>query len=310
MPFLPEETCEMISICIPVYNYLVSGLVESLESQLIKLDAPAEIVVIDDGSAQEYRLPNRSTCEGHTYIELEENVGRARIRNLFSAHARYDHLLFLDCDSRITEPGFLSAYARAIELGSDAVICGGRTYPSERPARDRILRWKVGIERESRPAAARKLQPARSFMTNNFVVNRAVLEKVRFDDRLTGYGHEDTLFGYRLMKEGIPVGHIGNPVLNGELEMNGEFLKKTAEGARNLALILDFIEEPEGFIREVTLLRYHAMLKRRGLDRWVYALYVLTAPLVRSALAAGLASLQLFDFYKMGVLIRSLRERG
>jgi len=300
----------MITICIPVYNYPVSELVLSLGQQIASLEVPAEIVVIDDRSTQEHRDINRLACEGHTYIELEENVGRARIRNLFPGHARYDYLLFLDCDSRIPVSGFLSGYASALKEGPEKVICGGRVYPPERPSRERLLRWKYGVTREARPPAVRSEDPARSFMTNNFLVHRKVLEMVPFDARVTGYGHEDTLFGFRLMKEGIAVGHIANPVLNGDLETNREFLEKTMQGVENLVRILDFVEDREGFIRQVRLLEYHQSLQSNGLDRWVAVLYYLTGPAVRLALSAGIAGLKLFDFYKLGELMKMMKRKS
>ena len=55
-------------------------------------------------------------------------------------------------------------------------------------------------------------------------------KKISFNERLSGYGHEDTLFGYELNKNNIQIHHIDNPVLNGHLDTNEAFLLKTEEG--------------------------------------------------------------------------------
>ena len=84
----------MISVCIPVFNVDVRKLTESLMSQAS--DIPAEIILIDDGSGEEFRQVNRELQDaGIQYHELEENIGRARIRNRFTEYANYEQLLFL-----------------------------------------------------------------------------------------------------------------------------------------------------------------------------------------------------------------------
>ena len=90
----------MISICIPVYNFNITSLVNELSNQVNSLNIPCEIIVIDDCS-ENFKRINKIECEKHTYIELSENIGRARIRNLFLKYAKYEYLLFLDCDSLV-----------------------------------------------------------------------------------------------------------------------------------------------------------------------------------------------------------------
>ena len=123
----------MISICIPVYNFNVSLLLEELSRQMEKAEASVELILIDDCSSSENKELNKSACNKHRYIELEKNIGRAKIRNLFLEYAQYEHLLFLDCDSLIPKETFLSNYLKAIKEGESSIICGGRIYDRAKP---------------------------------------------------------------------------------------------------------------------------------------------------------------------------------
>ncbi len=116
----------MLSICIPIYNREMCDTVRQLAEQAAQAGMPCEIVCIDDCSDTCYREANRPLHGMCRYVELEQNIGRARIRNLFLQYARYDYLLFLDCDSLPPE-GFLSRYAEVLRQ-KPRVVCGGRVY--------------------------------------------------------------------------------------------------------------------------------------------------------------------------------------
>ncbi len=104
----------MLSICIPTYNVFLQELVNELTQQINRDQLDAEIVIIDDFSQEKYKIENRK-CESTThYIELPENIGRAKIRNRFLYVAKGDHLLFLDCDSAIIRADFLKTYCDSI----------------------------------------------------------------------------------------------------------------------------------------------------------------------------------------------------
>lgn len=288
----------MISVCIPVFNFNVTALVEEIVKQSLQLDVPIEIVIIDDCSS-DFKTENKRLAQKVKYIELSENIGRAKIRNRFLEHVEYDFLLFLDCDSLVVKEDFLVKYLEALEK-KPKVICGGRIYP-EKPARNKMLSWKYGIHKESKPAEDRKINPNKSFMTNNFVVSKACLNSIMFDERITKYGHEDTLFGYKLAQENIEITHIDNPVLNGDIETNEVFLQKTKYGLLNLIHILNFLDYDKDFIRNVSLLNYYQKTKAfRGAQYLVYQ--IIKKPLYYF-LKKGYVNLKLFDFYKLGYFI-------
>jgi glycosyltransferase involved in cell wall biosynthesis len=300
----------MLSVCIPVYNFHVTPLVEALSAQVTSLGVPAEIVLIDDGSENTFLELNEEVCGRCQYIRLGENVGRSAVRNLFPAHAGYDHLLFLDCDSVMISKSFLSDYVEAMQSSDHRVICGGRVYPGERPGRSLMLRWMYGVRRESRSAEERNRLPNRSFMTNNFLIHREVFSQVQFDERLTAYGHEDTLFGYRLSQLGIAVHHIDNPVLNGEMETNRVYLEKTRIAVSNLVRILGFVENVQEFRQEVKLLRAYERLGRKRQLFLLRGFYPLAEPVVKALLGTGYGGMRLFDLYKLGCLDHGIRRRS
>lgn len=297
----------MISVCIPVYNYCVVPLATALAAQAKSLDCEVELVFVDDASSAAWREKNAPLEEMGRYVQLEENIGRARIRNLFLQYTAGDYLLFLDNDSVIRD-GFLSRYASWVDR-QPSVVVGGRVYDRKSDSPDRHLRYLYGVQAESHDAAFRSQQPYRSFMTNNFMVARSVFDQVRFDERLSLYGHEDTLFGYRLSQAGIPIVHIDNPVVNGDVETNDDFLRKTDEAIQNLVLLMQSMHDDQGFIRSVRLLDTWQRLANIHMEGLVLAIYkVMRQPLLSHFRAGNAISLAQFNFYKLGLFIDKLKH--
>ena len=289
----------MISVCIPVFNADVRKLAESLSSQAGNI--PAEIILIDDGSLEEFRQENRTLSgPGIQYHEMKENIGRAKIRNRFTEYANYGQLLFLDCDSVIISDTFLSDYALTLGEHTGSVICGGRIYGNAPYQRNTRLHWKYGTKTESRPAQLRQKDPKRSFMSSNFLVPLDVLSEIPFDERLGGYGHEDSLFGYELSKAGKNIIHIDNPVEHGVLETNRVYLEKTAEAVRNLLYINEMVHEDPGFQASIRLLRTAGKIERMRLAGVSRVISYFVVPLTRWLLSLGVTNLKLLDAYKLG----------
>ena len=139
------------------------------------------------------------------------------------------------------------------------------------------------------------------------MVRRDVFENIRFDERLRKYGHEDTLFGYRLEQNNVPITHIDNMVVNGHIEDNAEFLHKTVEAVNNLALIYEFMWEDQRFCQSVRLLRAYGKVRRWKLQGVVYWLFkVLKSPMESHFVKGTGVSVAQFNFYKLGMLIKKL----
>lgn len=259
----------MISICIPVYNFDVRPLVWELHKQANALELGVEILVIDDASNKEFQQLNKEIAHLFTvvYLELPANIGRSRIRNLLSGKARNEWLLFMDCDSEITSDRFIAEYAA--NTNSVQVVCGGREYHRTRPQKEFVLHWKYGKSREVKCAKERGLNPYHSFMTNNFMVHKQILNRIQFDEDIMGYGHEDTLFGFELMRQNLPVLHINNPLLHIHLETHAVFLKKSQEAIANLHGIYLRSNAPDQFAKFVRLLRWSKNAGKSFLGRFL-----------------------------------------
>ena len=225
----------MVSILIPIYNEVILDLTKALLNQAVRLDIPFEILLYDDASNEVFKKQNRRVVEWAPeirYRELPKNLGRSAIRNLLFEEAQYDFCIVLDCDSELLGEDFLNNYLR---FRSNGVIYGGRSYRKDSPDNpSHFLRWKYGKEREQVDLETRKKQPYRYFLTNNFALNKRVLEKVKFNTEISGYGHEDTLFSRDLERQNIVVEHIDNPVNHIGLETSDLFLKKTQNALTNL----------------------------------------------------------------------------
>ena len=295
----------MLSICIPIFNFDTTLLVNALLDEKALLKETVEIILIDDASTSHTKTNKQfdNTC---TYITLTENVGRSKIRNLFLEYANNPYLLFLDCDSLILSPNFIANYIAEIKTGTN-ICCGGRVYPEICPSRKQQLSWKYGIQRESKTALDRSKNPNDSFMTNNFLIQKSLLEKIRFDERISCYGHEDTLFGYELKKQHISIKHIENPILNGYLETNEAFIDKTEIAIKNLVLITDFLKVDFSFINNVHLLRIYQKVK--PFHFLISIVTRISNPIIKQILKRGVVNIHLFNLYKLGVLISIKKSR-
>ena len=256
----PASTSPRLSICIPVFNYDVRPLVRDLHCQAFSLNAPAEILILDDASDLEYQIINRELLEleGVKYEELSLNAGRSRIRNLLTKKARFPWIIFMDCDSATPDEHYLKRYLD--ETDEISVVCGGRTYLPEPPHDNTYLHWLYGNRREVRNAAKRSGNPHLSFMTNNFMIPKSILQRIPFNENIKGYGHEDTLLGYELMKNKVPVKHIDNPLHHIGLQDNRDFLDKSREGVKNLAFINNYLDNGADLAKMVRLLKAYMLL--------------------------------------------------
>lgn len=267
--------------------------------------------MIDDASDEAWHAMNRDLLGLPLvkYIELAENAGRSRIRNMLCQQASYPWLLFVDCDSMPPDQLFLQRYLQAAR--QEAVICGGRSYLPQPPPDETHLHWWYGSRREVHPAVVRNLHPYHSFMTNNFMVPKKILDHIPFSELINGYGHEDTLFGYELKKKGIPVLHIDNPLLHTGLQTRLEFLQKTQQGISNLWRIHTHMGKPLEFASMVRLLKTYNRLERLGLSKAFCTLTSPFLPYMQKNLWGNKPRLYYLDLYKLRLLcLESLKTKN
>ena len=295
----------MISVCIPVYNYDISILVRDIHDQASKTGVNFEIVLIDDDSRIFYKEKNRELArlEGVVYEELEKNVGRSRIRNLLAAKARFPYLIFMDCDSQCPDQHYVKRYLDAAH--GDMVVCGGRSYLSESPEDDTYLHWLYGTHREVRSCKERMKRPNHHFMTNNFMISSSLFAGFAFNENLQGYGHEDTLLGYELLQNNIEIQHIENPLIHVGLDSAEAFLKKTAQGTKNLLIISEFPGCRGNLAEMIKLLRTYLCIRKWGLAGIIATLFSVSKKKLEKNLTGRSPKLIYLDLYKLGSICQN-----
>lgn len=293
----------MISICIPVYNHDIRDLAFQLGEQAGRADFPVEILIYDDCSGDKFRELNRRTAlnDKVRYVEMEENKGRSAIRNILGKNAAYPWLLFIDSDSLADSRNFLSKYKDATTEGT--VICGGTKYHDTPPSDPNcLLRWVYGKKREQKPASLRNSGNKYAITSNNFMISKEIFLQCPFRETIRGYGHEDTVLGIDLVRNGHKIVHIDNPVLHEGLETSAEYLEKSKAALDNLLHIAGHILTDVRFQEEIRLLKLRNQLRKTGLlgaAGWCFRTF---ESLLRKNLTGKHPSLFLFDLYRTGYL--------
>lgn len=288
----------MISILIPIYNYVIIDLVKSIHCQILNTDEEFEIILIDDCSQEEYKTQNKECAllRNTSYFELAHNIGRAKIRNELAKKAQYPYLLFIDCDAKIDNPTYISNYIKECKK-QEQIVCGGVKYENRKPQIDKILRWKYGHKREMKTAQQRSLSPNKSFTPFNFLISKELFTNTLFDETITEYGHEDTLFGFLLKQKNITIKHIDNPLIHCGIETNAIFLDKTKESIQSLVKIYN--QNNKEFANEIKLIKVYSFFKNIKL-LWLINLLFTLSRRVSYNILLKCPYLFLFDWYKLG----------
>ncbi len=288
----------MLSILIPTYNYNIVRLVSDLHRQAMDTFVDFEILVMEDGSTQ-FLDENKSVADliFCNYTVLTQNIGRSAIRNRLADEAKYDHLLFLDCDGEVSSTHFIEKYLSF--CSEECVVIGGTAYDPNNTDPKYSLRLKYGRMREAKMATEREKDGQYShFATFNFLISKNIFQQIRFDETIRGYGHEDTLFGHQIAELKCDVHHIDNPLIHKGLDDNETFLRKTQEGTRNLYYLYQTGNYP--FLANQSKL-LSAFLKLR--DMKLIGVYSALYNSLRSSLTKNLIgknpSLAIYDLYKL-----------
>lgn len=293
----------MISICLPVYNFDVNELTEDLLRQAREYNVEIEILVFDDASLSYYKKRNAIIAANKhiQYLEFDQNLGRSKIRNRLADFAKGNWLLFLDCDMVPESQQFLKNYNSSIDQAS--VICGGIGYGPKPFKNELLLRWKYGVRRESKTAARRQVFPYASFLSGNFLIRKDVFNEIRFNEEISGYGHEDTLFGLELKRHNVPILHINNPCIHLGIEPCFDYLQKTEHSIVNLVRLLRIVPDQAKDLRKnIKLLKVYFYFRFFGLGHPLSWFFRVFNPIIRRILCNTRPIILLFDLYKLGML--------
>ncbi|OIP81233.1 MAG: hypothetical protein AUK44_10495 [Porphyromonadaceae bacterium CG2_30_38_12] len=288
----------MISILIPIYNQDVTVLVAALHNQASQQLIEFEIIAIEDGSSK-FLGENATlqTLEFCSYRLLAQNIGRSAIRNKLADEAKYEHLLFLDCDTALPSSHFIEKYISFCK--EQCVVLGGTIYDKKYLTKNNHLMFNYGASRE-RNDAKNRIRRCKSpmFTTPNFLITKTIFNKVRFDENIKGYGHEDTIFGIMLQKNHIEFYFIDNPVIHTGLEENSVFLQKTKKAIENL-YALSSIQTYENLNEISRILITFKNIKNKKLVSIFSFLYSLLHVGIERILCSAYPPLLLFDIYKL-----------
>ncbi len=291
----------MLSVLIPLRNWNPCSLVETLAGQLIKSGAPFEILISDDSDPVNSQPILQELRKVHGVICYSRNIplGRSANRNFLATRAKYEYLLFIDGDAGCDTEHFIENYLD--KLNPANVLCGGTLYQQEPPDNpELILRWKYGRSREQTTADQRQKHPWKSFSTFNFLIPSAVFNKIRFDESVKGYGHEDTIFGVHLHLSGVNIVHLNNGLLHLGLEPCTSYLEKIRESGTNLRSLASRNAFPETYSEEISLLNSWIRLKKLGLTSLMATWFKYRRKSIEKRLCGPDPSLLLLDLYKLG----------
>lgn len=308
-----------LSILLPSYNNVCVSLVQALQRQADalrgKLDKPFryEIIVADDCSTDAACIDANRVIGDMLhcrYLRMEQNVGRAQIRNVLISESRGDYVLLIDSDLFLCDDNYLYKYATS----TADVVYGGTRIGGEgfamvdNEANTEHLKGNLRYiyEKKAEPshrAVFRQLRPNQEISVCNLYARRDIMKAHPFDSRFKAYGYEDVLFGKRLAESGIEVTHIDNPVLINEFEPNSVFVKKTEEAILTLCRFEQDLEGYSNLKTKVTTLGrfiplplfrlWHRIMKNKE----------------KRNLTGSKPSLLLFKLYKLGFFLENRKVK-
>ena len=308
-----------LSILLPSYNNVCVSLVQVLQRQADalrgKLDKPFryEIIVADDCSTDAACIDANRVIGDMLhcrYLRMEQNVGRAQIRNVLISESRGDYVLLVDSDLFLCDDNYLYKYATSTaDVVYGGTRIGGKGFVMvDDEANTENLKGNLRYiyEKKAEPshrAAFRQLRPNQEISVCNLYARRDIMEAHPFDSRFKAYGYEDVLFGKRLAESGIEVTHIDNPVLINEFESNSVFVKKTEEAILTLCR---FEQDLEGYSNLKT--------KVSTLGRYIpLSLFRLWHRIMKNKekrnLPGSKPSLLLFKLYKLGFFLENRKVK-
>ncbi len=291
----------MLSVLIPTYNYIALDLIKSIHKQLLEQNTVYEIICFDNGSNSKLNIYNEeiNRIENCCFRTMKKNGGRSKIKNLLAEESKYNWLLFLDADVLPVSKNFMQNYVEASKVNDEKVFYGGLKYYDKKPKDDKMLRWVYGRDREQIPLKKRNVNPQEYFTAANFLIDKDLFEKIKFDESLVEYGHEDTLFALELKKNNVSIKQIDNPVFHLGLDNNEIFLEKIKKSIENLVYLQ---QEGKIGLKDSKLLKFNDILKKMKIRTVFSFLFMKYLKHMEKNLNSGTPSLFVFDLYKLGFL--------
>ena len=178
------------SVIIPTYERPeeLEKCLKSLISEQQKGAPSYELIVTDDSRTDAcHNLVSKEFAEA-SWGEGKKS-GPAGNRNAGVARAKGEWIVFID-DDCIAQPGYLSAYGKAIKENPSVGVLEGRIFPDR--------------ERETWAEGCPANEKGGLFWTSNLCVKKSIFEDIGGMDEQFEVAYEDVDFARRLRDEGIP----------------------------------------------------------------------------------------------------------
>jgi len=273
--------------------------VRDLHQSAIDAGIVFEIRIYDDESGKKWTKINEvlGDLDGVEYQSLPNNIGRSAIRNKLAEEANYPYLLFIDGDSALVNPNYIASMTKDLE--GQKILVGKTSYRDKPPKeKDQYLRWLFGVKRESIEASNRQKKPYNAFKTHHFLIKKDLFLSIKFNEDISEYGHEDTLFGFELKQRSLTIEHLNCPLYHEGLESSTAFLQKTDQAILNLFLI----NRKEDRIETRLWSMYKKIHKLPGLPL-LLPIFKIILKTTRANLVSKQPNLLSLDLYKLSKLI-------
>lgn len=285
----------MLSVLIPCYNYDARPLLKKLSHLRSLQTIDIEIILWDDCSTnKEIESNNKKTAKklSVSYYKNEQNFGRATTRQNLARKAEYNKLLFMDVDVMPVNDDFFERFE--IRDNQHQLIFGGIHYIQQKPAQNKMLRWKYGNKKEAKTLEERLKNPYLSIVSGCFLI-----EKNTFIKSNTYLGNSygvDVVFCRNLEHLSTKVKHINNPVFHSGLETSESFLKKSRKG---LEALVQFEKQkliPKNYKK---IQKTYLKLKKSGLlNAYIFVIGIFKTIILKN-LKGSQPSIFAFDLYRL-----------
>lgn len=206
----------LFSAIIPVYNTPVERLVRCLNSIYLQNPIELEVILVDDGSQQEFSAQYQLVCNRYKdiYYYRKENGGPATARNYGVEKARGKYISFMDADDYISDYYFQQAESIINKYHPDLIIglvkrCKGTNdHAIESMRSDQLNTQIYTAERDRMKLVGQMLSHAnKSLIYPNGYIGTGPVAKIfrremflyhKFDEKLLW--NEDVVWNIQLIK--------------------------------------------------------------------------------------------------------------
>lgn len=199
-----------------------------------------EIIVVFDGKKVDREWLIVNGLEAVKVLKTDKKAYAAGARNLGLQHATGEVIAFIG-DDTIPEPDWLERLIQWHQSHPQpAAALLGKVAWIDRLSSDPFHQWLERTALFDYAKLDRGLQPTwRHFYTSNVSVKKKLLANEKFSDQFTGWGFEDSEFGYRLSQRGMQLHYDADLVVQHDDPQTLEGVVKRTQQARANAKLFE-----------------------------------------------------------------------